>query len=128
MAKEDFGNEYLYAEDLLSKGRYQTVKAKIEKVIPPGTVRSADGKPINKSILQFEGKKKLLVLCKTNESVLIYACGGQQNEWPGKEVTIAVREVDAFNDQVVAIRIMPPPGVKVRKALLKRLGKEPSYS
>jgi len=119
--KQDFGQEFLYAENLLSKGAYQTVKVKIAEVIEPNRLRSANGKPIEKHVLRFEGKSKMLVLCKTNESVLHFVCGGGPSEWIGKEVTLAVREVEAFGEQVVAIRVMPV-GVKIRKGLMKRLG------
>lgn len=119
--KQDYGQEFLYAENLLSKGEYQTVRVKIAEVIEPNRLRSANGKPIEKYVIKFEGKSKMLVLCKTNESVLHFVCGGGPPEWIGKEVTLAVREVEAFGEQVVAIRVMPV-GVKIRKGLMKRLG------
>lgn len=119
--KQDYGQEFLYAENLLAKGAYQTVKVKIAEVIEPNKMRRADGKLIEKYVLKFEGKKKMLVLCKTNERVLHFVCGGQPDEWPGKEITLSVRDVDSFGDIVPAIRVMPV-GVKIRKDLLKRLG------
>jgi len=119
--KESYGQEFLYAENLLAKGAYQTVKVKIAEAIEPNRLRSANGKPIDKWTLRFDGKAKMLVLCKTNESVLHFVCGGGPAEWVGKEITLAVREVEAFGDQVVAIRVMPV-GVKIRKGLVKRLG------
>jgi hypothetical protein len=119
--KESYGQEFLYAENLLAKGAYQTVKLKISEAIEPNRLRSANGKHIDKWTLRFEGKAKMLVLCKTNESVLHFVCGGGPAEWVGKEITLAVREVEAFGDQVVAIRVMPV-GVKIRKGLVKRLG------
>jgi hypothetical protein len=117
--KESYGQEFLYAENLLAKGAYQTVKVKIAEAIEPNRLRSANGKPIDKWTLRFDGKAKMLVLCKTNESVLHFVCGGGPAEWVGKEITLA--EVEAFGDQVVAIRVMPV-GVKIRKGLVKRLG------
>ena len=108
--KQDYGQEFLYAENLLSKGAYQTVRVKIAEVIEPNKLRSANNKPIDKPVLRFEGKSKMLVLCKTNESVLHFVCGGGPAEWTGKEITLAVREVEAFGEQVVAIRVMPIGG------------------
>jgi hypothetical protein len=119
--KESYGQEFLYAENLLAKGAYQTVKVRIAEVIEPNKLRRADGKMIEKPTLRFECKNKMLVLCKTNESVLHFVCGGGPAEWVGKEVTLAVRDVDQFGEIGPAIRVMPV-GVKIRKHLMKRLG------
>jgi hypothetical protein len=119
--KQDLGQEFLYAENLLSKGAYQTVKVKIAEVMKPNQLRCASGKPIEKYVVRFEGKNKMLILCKTNEKVLHFVCGGGPDEWPGKEITLAVRDVEFGRDIVPAIRVMPV-GVKIRKSLIKGLG------
>jgi hypothetical protein len=123
--KQEFGTEYLYSENLLANGKYQTVQVEIESYIEPNTVRSADKKLIDKPILKFKGKSKMLVLCKTNQVLIICSTGEQPGPiWIGKKITLQVREVDAFGEIVSAIRVIPPNGVKVRKNVLKRLGKE----
>lgn len=125
MNKENFGTEYLYAENLLGGGKFQTVQVEIESVIEPNTIKSADGKLIDKPILTFVGKAKRLVLCKTNQTIVICSTGEQPGPaWIGKKITLQARVVDAFGDQVLAIRVIPPSGVKVRKNVLKRLGTE----
>ncbi len=124
MNKQDYGPQYLYAENLIAKGKYVTATVTISEVIPPDTLTTANKKKVDKWSLKFEGKEKILVLCKTNFGILHYVCGGGPEDWVGKRITLAVREVEAFGDQVAAIRVMPV-GVKLRRGLLKRLGTEP---
>jgi hypothetical protein len=120
--KQDFGSKYLYAEDLLSGGEYRTATVTIAEVIPAGTLTAANGQQIDKPTLRFEGKDKMLVLCKTNQSMVVLSCGEQLEKSVGHSITLQPREVAAFGEQVLALRIIPPPGVKVRKRLAKELG------
>lgn len=120
--KQDFGSKYLYAEDLLSGGEYRTATVTIAEVIPAGTLTAANGQQIDKPTLRFEGKDKMLVLCKTNQSMVSLSCGEQLEKAVGKQITLQPREVEAFGEQVLALRIIPPAGVKIRKHLAKRLG------
>lgn len=124
MKSDSFGSQFLYAEDLLINQQYRTVEVEIEQFIPANTIRSADKRLIDKPTLKFKGKDKMLVLCKTSESVLKFVTGEQPGDsWVGKKITLQVRVVDAFGDEVVAIRVIPPKGTKVRKNVLNRLGR-----
>lgn len=120
--KEDWGSRFLYAEDLLWDQQYRTVTVEIEEVIPPFTLKTADGKTVDKPALKFKGKEKMLVLCKTNRSLIVYCTGDTLENAVGKQVTLQPRIVEAFGESVTAIRILPPNGVKVRKKVLERLG------
>ena len=122
--KNEYGSRFLYAEDLLSGGEYRTATVEIEQVIPPNELTAANGKKVDKPTLKFKGKDKMLVLCKTNQSMIVFCTGGPLCDAAGKSITLQVREVDAFGEQVVALRVMPEPGVKVRKSILQRLGKK----
>lgn len=125
MKKDDnYGSAYLYAEDLLFGGEFRTVQVTIERVIPAGELRAASGKVIDKPSLKFMGKEKILVLCKTNNSMIHFCTGELPENWAGKTITLQPRIVEAFGDSVVAIRVIPPPGVKVRRSVLKRLGEK----
>ena len=115
--------QFLYAEDLIHNGRFNTAKVTIEEVIPPDTLRSADKKLIDKTTLRFVGKDKLLILCKTNEQVLRYVTGEGPERWAGHRINIQARTVQAFGSETVALRVMPTPGQKIRKAIADRLGK-----
>lgn len=123
MKSESFGQAFLYAEDLLSGGEYRKAEVEIEQYIPENTLRAADKKLIDKPTLKFVGKQKMLVLCKTNSSLIHFITGEQPGEkWHGKKITLQPRFVEAFGERVVAIRVIPPKGCMVRKNVLKRLG------
>lgn len=127
--KENFGSRFLYAEDLLVGGEFKTVNLTISEFHPAGTLRAADKRVIDKNSIGFEGKSKLLVLCKTNEGVIHYTTGEPPGpKWIGHKVTLQPRVVEAFGDDVVALRIIPPAGTKVRKSILQRLGKKAEWS
>ena len=117
--------QFLYAEDLIAKGNFQTVKVRVAEVLAPGTLQTADKKLIDKTTLRFEGKDKALILCKTNEQVMRYVTGqGDPEGWVGKEITLEVRSISAFGGQNIAIRVMPHEGMMIRKAIVERLGQK----
>jgi hypothetical protein len=126
--KKEFGSAYLYAEDLIRDGNYIDATVTIESVIPPNTIKAANGKMIGHDTLKFVGKDKLLVLCaKVNQRILAIATGESQAEkWPGHKITLQVRIVDSFGEKVPAIRILPPQGAMIRKSLRERLGTKAS--
>jgi len=126
--KKEFGSAYLYAEDLIRDGNYIDATVIIESVIPPNTIKAANGKMIGHDTLKFVGKDKLLVLCaKVNQRILAIATGESQAEkWPGHKITLQVRIVDSFGEKVPAIRILPPQGAMIRKSLRERLGTKAS--
>jgi hypothetical protein len=126
--KKEFGSAYLYAEDLIRDGNYIDATVTIESVIPPNTIKAANGKMIGHDTLKFVGKDKLLVLCaKVNQRILAIATGESQAEkWPGHKITLQVRIVDSFGEKVPAIRILPPHGAMIRKSLRERLGTKAS--
>lgn len=126
--KFEYGSGFLYAEDLLIKGQFQTVRVEIEDAIPPGRIKAANGKVVDRWVLKFAGKDKLLALCDTNVRIVHLMTGDPPGPaWHGKAITLQVRVVEAFGDNVIAIRVVPPNGTPIRKALLKRLGTKAVY-
>ena len=121
--KNSYGSRFLYAEDLLIQGQFRSPKVTISEVHRPGTLKSGDGRMIDKWTIGFEGKDKLLALCKTNVSVLHFLTGYDAGEgWIGAEVTIGARVVKAFGADTTAIRVLPPKGTTLRKTIIDRLG------
>jgi hypothetical protein len=126
---DNYGSEYLRAEDLLYEGKFHTVQVTIEEVIPAGTIKTAEKKVIPHPTLRFVGKRKLLVLCsKTNQRMVRYWSGKEPEESAGTTITIQPRVVPFGNKKdaelVLAIRILPPSGTVISKSLIKHLGQE----
>lgn len=126
MAKQDFGHRFLYAEDLIADGRYQSPILVIEEIIRPGTLESADGKMIEKPTMRFVGREKMLVLNITNQQVVPLATKQSLYKSIGCQVKLEVRDVKSIGGGIEpAIRIVPPKGTLMRRKLKDRLG-EPS--
>jgi len=75
MEKESYGSAYLYSEDLLTEGKFRKVDVTIEAIHEAGTLTKAGGGKIDKPAISFVGAKKMLVLCKCNQSLMKYATG-----------------------------------------------------
>lgn len=128
--KREYGNQFLYAEDLLRNGKYITAKAEIEEYIPPGTLEAANGRLIDKPVLRFKGRKKMLVLsAKCNRAVIHTVTGEDEGPaWVGHTITLQARIGEAFGDKnTLFIRVIPPPGTALRRSIVQRLGKEAVY-
>lgn len=124
--KTELGPEYLHAEDLLRDGKWSESTAVIAEIVPPGTVKAADGKIIDKPIVRFEKTAKQLVLGKINERLIKCALGtAKVAEWVGKPVTLYAAGGDWFGQQnVAAIRIRVPLGRAKPFLQAKQLGKD----
>lgn len=94
-----FPSKYLTAADL--KGRSVTVtiaNASIEQI-----GQGADKGP--KIVLTFIGKQKSFVCNKTNAKVIAQLHGDDTDDWLGKSITIAPREVEYQGNMVWSIRV-----------------------
>ena len=126
--KRAYGSGFMYAEDLLQGGKFHTVTVEIAEVHEPGTLKSADGKLIDKYVIGFKGKEKRLCLAKTNVAIIHLVTGEQPGEgWIGKRITLQAREVKAFGANTLALRVIPPTGTPLRRTLYERMGKEAVY-
>ena len=94
-----FPSKYLSADDLQGK----PVKAKIANLEQD---QMRDG--TTKFILSFEGRKKGLVLNKTNGKALAAAFGRDSAGWIGKEIELFDVPVDFQGKIVQGIRLRKP--------------------
>lgn len=110
--KTDLGADYLHAEDLLNGGKWGEYSLTIAEVLAPGTIKSADGKVIERAILAFQETQKRLILGKVNERLAKCAIGSSKpKEWIGKKITIHASRGNWFGQKdVAAIRIRVPDG------------------
>jgi len=122
---ESYGIGYLHSEDLLSDGQYRIANVEIAVVYPPGTIKSADKKPIDEWTIGFKGTDKRLVVRKTNCTVIHCVNGNPPgNAWIGQKITLQVRIIESFGGTEPAIRVIPHDGCLIRKNVIKRLGKK----
>lgn len=96
-----YKSNYINATDILPHGE---VTLEITEVIAPNTVKSEDGKLINKGILAFKGATKKLIVQPTNHSVLKLLHGPKPSAWKGHKVTLIVRYLEkAFGQTNVPV-------------------------
>lgn len=93
-----FPSNYLKASDL--QGEMVTVTMSHIKMEPVGE----DNKPV----LYFAGKKKGLVLNKTNSYVIAETYGPETDAWVGQRIQLFDALVDFQGRQVAAIRVRIP--------------------
>jgi len=112
MKNDELGDGYLYAEELLVDGIWREVKLTIKAVHKRGSVKAADGTPIDKPILEFEKTDRRLVLNKLNQRLTRTALGTNDvSKWIGKTLTIHAVVGDWFGQKyVAAIRVRVPHG------------------
>lgn len=82
-----YTGNFLEAADLVGK----TARVKIDRVEPPNSVKSADGRLIDKPVVYFANAKKALILNKTNARriILFYAANKKTfEEWAGLEIEL----------------------------------------
>ena len=118
-----FEGPFLESSDLMSR---PLCRLKISEVAAPGSMKSADGRVIDKPIMAFEGAKKMMILNKTNIRILKAMFGSKASGWVGHPVTIGVRYLaKAFGQtNVPTLRIIPPEGAAVPFSVSKYMGSE----
>jgi len=100
-----FQSNFLKASDLAGK----TVTVTIESVDMEELGKGRDKEA--KLIIGFVGKAKKLVCNKTNAGTIAKLYGDETDNWLGKPITIAAREVEFQGDMVWAIRVsLQKPG------------------
>lgn len=116
--KEEFPDKYLFAEDLNKKAVTLTIGA-----INKDVLVTAKGKK-NGIILTFVGAKKLLVLNKTNASLIneIFPVVKSLREWVGKRITIFPTQCSLGGETVDCIRIWGSPELPADKEVMVKAG------
>ena len=85
---KEYGEGFLYADDLVKDGVWAEFHVTIAEVIPAGTIKCGNGQMINdKLTLRYEKAKKLHVIPVTVKR-LIRFMHGEPKGWPGCEITL----------------------------------------
>jgi hypothetical protein len=109
-----FPSKYLAASDLLQLPKKEAVYT-IDR-ITQDFIESSKGRE-QKGLLEFREAKKPMVLNRTNAKTIAKLYGPETDDWSGHRVTLYVAEVEAFGEQVLAIRVRPSiPGGFAGKA------------
>lgn len=118
--KDEFPDKYLFAEDLAGK----RVTLKISAMNSDSLV-TAKGKK-RAVIVSFEGKKKLLVLNKTNacliNAIFPLAPGASLKTWIGKRITIYPTQCKLAGDTVDCIRVWGSPDLPADRDVVVQQG------
>lgn len=96
---EAYPSKFLAAEDLAGRPANVTIVSAEVKDIGQGADKD------RKIVLGFSGKSKMLVCNKTNAKTIAKLYGDETDDWIGKMITIAPREVEFQGDMVWAIRV-----------------------
>lgn len=96
---EAYPGNFLKAADL--NGQSVTVTIQSVTLEELGKGRDAE----SKLIIAFAGKDKKLICNKTNARTIEKLYGDETDNWVGKRITIAPREVEFQGDMVWAIRV-----------------------
>jgi hypothetical protein len=100
-ANDVFPSKYLKASDL--QGHEPTVT--IDRVVME---QLSDGE--SKPVMYFQGKKKGLIVNRTNWMAIAFLYGDESNDWPGRAVTLFSAMVTTPSGKPIeGLRIKLPP-------------------
>lgn len=97
--KQAFPSKFLKAEDL----RGQSITLTIDRV---ESTEIDDDK--TKPVVFFKGRKKGLLLNKTNAFTIAERHGDETDQWPGKQITVFPARTDFQGKRVPCIRVEVP--------------------
>ncbi len=129
--REQYEGPYLESIDL-PEG--VLVPVTISSIDEPNTVhdRGGQGKVIPNAIIHFEGKAKSLIINKTNYRVLKASLGLDPVKWIGQTVKIQRRYLHRQHGfghhNEMCIRVMPPKGTMLPKAVRPFMGQSKPYA
>lgn len=123
--KREYGDSFLYAEDLVSDGKWVSATLTIKSVIDPNTITGDNGKVVEKRCLTFEGKDKIYAMPATAERVCKMNFGTKDYEkWVGKTVTVYPTLIDAFGEKDVPCVRIRTQKKQIPFAVRKQLGRD----
>lgn len=96
---EAFPSNYLKADDLCGNNTTVTIASSELEEIGQGRDQKT------KLVLSFVGKKKKMVLNKTNANTISKLYGDDTDEWVGERIILTAREVEFQGDMVLALRV-----------------------
>lgn len=127
-SKFDLGSEYLKSSDLLIDGVFKAFSLTIDEFFPSGSLVGGDKKRIDKPVISFKEAKKRMILNSTSQQVLHLVSGtADGTKTPGTKVMIEAREVEAFGERCLGLRLMPAAKMVIPRGLKKRLGNKPVW-
>ena len=123
--KIDLGGDYLYAEDFLQDGEWRSYSLTIQAVHQKDTLKTKDGKTVDKYVLEFAPNGKKMPLSKTNMRLCRLLVGSNRvSDWVGKKIALYAAEgVPAFGQRTTAIRVRVPEDM-VPYGIRKFMGKD----
>lgn len=114
-----FPNRFVKAGLLQGKTATLTIaQVKLEEMPDE---KGKDGKRV-KGVVSFRERELELVLNKTNGECLKGMFGRRTGAWEGKRITIYPKIVEAFGEEVLAIRIMGSPDIAQDMEFSAKLG------
>lgn len=124
--KREYGSDWLYAEDLLSKGFWTEATVKIIEFIEPNTLTTAREKKVDKPAIRVGKTGKLLALCETNKRTLRNLIGDRDvSKSVGHEITIFAAMVQSpTGGKCPGIRIRLPDKDRYPQGVRKWLGED----
>lgn len=94
-------NDYVGAHDLGGQDHAVTIEA----VLPKEELTMQGGKKETKPVLTFVGRKKKLVLNKTNAKAIAKLHGTDTSNWIGKQITLYPSHTKCGKETVECVRI-----------------------
>jgi hypothetical protein len=107
-----YPSKYLKAGDLMGR----EVVVEISDVMPNQELRLPGGAVKVQHLLVFKGKKKQMVMNKTNAKAIAGLYGNRPSGWIGRRVILREEQVDYKGSRVPGLRVKKqlPPGEKSR--------------
>ena len=120
-ASDAFPSDYLKASDL--EGKSVTVTIASVEMVEFGKDREKE----SKLLIMFVGKKRGLIINKTNSRTISKVLGSDEtDDWIGKRIIIEPREVEYGSEMVWAIRVsLKAPGTPQQNTVKQPIRPEP---
>lgn len=90
----------------------EPTELEITEVIPRDTIKSADGRVIDRPTLKFKGTDKGIILCKTNARGIARKLGPDMSTWIGHKVPFFQVRINFPEPDYPVIRVWGAPVTK----------------
>lgn len=118
-----FTGNFMTALDILNRGH---VSVTICDVVGPHVEKDATKKPIDKTILSFEGKQKRFICGNLSLALIVQQHGPKASQWVGKKILLTVTILDKCfgHKDVPVLRVVPHEGAVMTVGMRKNYGAE----
>lgn len=126
--KHEYGESFLYADDLVGNGQWISVELEIGDFIPANSIKAANGKIVDRECVQLKSASntKIFALCKTNRRLLQLACGSANPEkWKGQRVRVAPHVLkECFGEpNVPCVRVQLSKDIPMPQSCRSQMGR-----